>query len=88
MDVTDFFEYATKLRAFTVLESRTCIFKAIPMKVIQFLNILLSLGFISVLYGTISMLAFNGYDDNLSLTCFVLHSINGFLLVARAVYKA
>ena len=58
------------------------------MKVIQFLNILLSLGFISVLYGTISMLAFKGYDDNLSLTCFVLHSVNGFLLIARAIYKA
>ncbi len=58
------------------------------MKLIQVLNLLLSLGFITVLYGTISMVAFKGYDDDLSLTCFVMHSINGFLLVARSIYKA
>ena len=87
MEATDFTLFTANLRSFVSVKKELAVLKPILMKIIQFLNLLLSLGFISVLYGTISMVAFKGYDDDLSLTCFVLHSINGFLLIARAIYK-
>ena len=57
------------------------------MKILFIINLLLSIGFFIVISGAVSMIAFNGHDDQLTFTCFVLHSVNGFLLIARALLK-
>ena len=51
------------------------------------INVLLALGLVSVIAGTVFMVAYNGYDDQLSLTCFVLHSVNAVLLLFREVLR-
>ena len=57
-----------------------------PMRILL-INILLGMGLFAVIAGTLFMVAFNGYDDQLSLTCFVLHSVNAVLLLYREVLR-
>ena len=54
---------------------------------ILILNILLAIGLIAVTAGTVFMVAYAGYNDQLSLTCFVLHSVNAILLLFREVLR-
>lgn len=54
---------------------------------ILIINILLGLGLVAVVAGTVLMVAYTGYDDQLSLTCFVLHSFNAVLLLFREVLR-
>ena len=51
------------------------------------INIFLALGMIAVTAGTLFMVAYTGYDDQLSFTCFVLHSVNAVLLLFREVLR-
>ncbi|HKH61625.1 MAG TPA: hypothetical protein VKA49_12375 [Flavitalea sp.] len=51
------------------------------------INVLLALGLFAVMAGTVFMVAYNGYDDQLSFSCFVLHSVNGVLLLFREVLR-
>jgi hypothetical protein len=57
------------------------------MRSLLFVNCLLIIGFLGVIAGTAFMVGWNGYNDSASHTLFVLHSINGFLLIIRAVLK-
>jgi hypothetical protein len=57
------------------------------MRSLLFVNCLLIIGFLGVIAGTVFMLGWNGYNDNASHSIFILHSINGFLLIIRAVLK-
>ena len=54
---------------------------------IMVINILLVVGLLAVIAGTVFMVAYSGYDDQLSLTCFVLHSVNAVLLLFREVLR-
>lgn len=54
---------------------------------ILLINILLALGFVAVTAGTIFMVVYNGYDDQLSFACFALHSVNAVLLLFREVLR-
>ena len=54
---------------------------------ILIINVLLAVGLLSVIAGTVFMVAYKGYDDQLSLTCFVLHSANAVLLLFREVLR-
>jgi hypothetical protein len=56
------------------------------MRILIF-NIALAIGLVAVIAGTIFMVAYSGYDDRLSFTCFVLHSINAILLLFREVLR-
>jgi hypothetical protein len=58
----------------------------VPMRIL-IINILLGLGLFAVIAGTVFMVAYNGYDDQLSFTCFVLHSVNAVLLLFREVLR-
>lgn len=60
--------------------------KSIFMRIPMF-NILVIIGLFAVSAGTIFMLAYSGYDDRLSFTCFVLHSINAILLLFREALR-
>jgi hypothetical protein len=60
--------------------------KDVPMRILIF-NIALAIGLVAVIAGTIFMVAYSGYDDRLSFTCFVLHSINAILLLFREVLR-
>jgi hypothetical protein len=51
------------------------------------INVLLGLGLLAVVAGTIFMLTYSGYDDQISFTCFVLHSVNAILLLFREVLR-
>ena len=51
------------------------------------INVLLALGLLAVIAGTVFMVAYNGYDDQLSFACFVLHSVNAVLLLFREVLR-
>lgn len=51
------------------------------------INILLAIGLIAVIAGTLFMVAYTGYDDRLSFSCFVLHSVNAVLLLFREVLR-
>ena len=57
------------------------------MRIILIINILLGLGLIAVITGTLSMIAYSGYNDQMSMVCFVVHSLNGILLLFREVLK-
>lgn len=57
------------------------------MRIILIINILLGLGLIAVITGTLSMIAYCGYNDQMSMVCFVVHSLNGILLLFREVLK-
>lgn len=54
---------------------------------ILIINILLAVGLTAVIGATLFMVAFRGYDDQLSFTCFVLHSVNAILLLFREVLR-
>jgi hypothetical protein len=54
---------------------------------ILIINIFLGLGLFSVIAGTVLMAAFTGYNDQISLACFVLHSVNAILLLFREVLR-
>ena len=54
---------------------------------IMVINILLVVGLLAVIAGTVFMVAYSGYDDQLSFTCFVLHSVNAVLLLFREVLR-
>ncbi|MGZ5133549.1 MAG: hypothetical protein ACXWCG_00305 [Flavitalea sp.] len=56
------------------------------MRILIF-NVLIAIGLIAVTVGTLFMVAYTGYDDQLSFSCFVLHSINAILLVFREVLR-
>lgn len=58
--------------------------KFLPMQIINFL---LGLGLFAVMAGTVSMLVYTGYNDQLSFTCFALHSVNAILLLFREVLR-
>jgi hypothetical protein len=58
----------------------------VPMRIL-IINILLGLGLFAVIAGAVFMVAYNGYDDQLSFTCFVLHSVNAVLLLFREVLR-
>ena len=60
--------------------------KVLAMRIL-IINILLGLGLFAVAAGTIFMVTFAGYDDQLSMTCFVLHSFNAVLLLFREVLR-
>ena len=60
--------------------------KHVPMRILV-INVLLALGLFAVIAGTIFMVAYRGYDDQLSFTCFVLHSVNAVLLLFREVLR-
>ena len=51
------------------------------------INIFLVIGMLTVIAGTIFMVAYNGYDDHVSLSCFVVHSVNAVLLLFREVLR-
>lgn len=51
------------------------------------LNVLLGIGLLAVIAGTLFMVTYTGYDDQLSFTCFVLHSVNAVLLLFREVLR-
>ena len=57
------------------------------MRSLLFVNSLLIIGFLGVIAGTVFMVGWNGYNDNASHSIFILHAINGFLLIIRAVLK-
>lgn len=56
------------------------------MRILIF-NIALAIGLLAVIAGTVFMVVYSGYDDQLSFTCFVLHSINAILLLFREVLR-
>ena len=56
------------------------------MRILIF-NIALAIGLFAVIAGTIFMLAYSGYNDQISFTCFVLHSLNAVLLLFREVLR-
>ena len=56
------------------------------MRILLF-NIALAIGLLAVTALTLFMMAYNGYDDQISFTCFVLHSINAILLLFREVLR-
>ena len=60
--------------------------KYFPMRIL-IINILLGMGLLAVIGGTLFMIAYTGYDDQLSFTCFVLHSVNAILLLFREVLR-
>jgi hypothetical protein len=57
------------------------------MRSLLFVNCLLIIGFLAVIAGTVFMVGWNGYNDSASHSIFILHAINGFLLIIRAVLK-
>lgn len=57
------------------------------MRYLPLVNTLLVIGFLAVVAGTTFMLGWNGYNDNASHSLFVLHSVNGFLMLVRTVMK-
>jgi len=57
------------------------------MRYLPLVNCLLAIGFLAVVAGTVFMMGWNGYNDNASHSLFVLHSVNGFLLLVRAILK-
>jgi hypothetical protein len=59
--------------------------KAFVMRIL-IINILLGLGLVAVIAGTLFMVD-TGYNDQISLTCFVLHSFNAVLLLFREVLR-
>jgi hypothetical protein len=58
------------------------------MRIVPFVNSLLIVGFLAVVASTALMMLSTGYNDKVSHTCFILHAANGFLLLARAAFKA
>ena len=54
---------------------------------ILIINVLLAVGLIAVVGGTLMIVANGGYDDRISFTCFVLHSVNAVLLLFREVLR-
>ena len=54
---------------------------------ILIINVLLAIGLIAVAAGTVLMVAYTGYDDQLSFGCFALHSVNAILLLFREVLR-
>jgi hypothetical protein len=58
------------------------------MRIVPFVNSLLIVGFLAVVAATSFMMVSTGYNDKVSHTCFILHAANGFLLLARAAFKA
>lgn len=73
--------YATLSRTRLTFEA-----KSIDMRIL-IINILLGMGLLAVMAGTVFMLTFSGYDDQLSFSCFVMHSINAILLLFREVLR-
>ena len=57
------------------------------MRSLLFVNCLLIIGFLGVIAGTVFVVGWNANNDNVSHSIFILHSINGFLLIIRAVLK-
>lgn len=58
------------------------------MRVLPLVNCLLVVGFLAVVGGAVFMMGWNGYNDKASHSIFVLHSMNGFLLMLRATLKS
>ena len=54
---------------------------------ILIINIFLAVGMIALIACTTFMVTYIGYDDQLTFTCFVLHSINAVLLLFREVLR-
>jgi hypothetical protein len=58
------------------------------MRYVPFVNSLLLVGFVAVVVSTIFMMAYNGYNDKLTHSCFILHATNGFLLMVRHTLRS
>ena len=50
-------------------------------------NVMLIVGFLGVVATIVFMMGWNRYNDQASHNIFVLHAVNGFLLLVRAVIK-
>ncbi len=57
------------------------------MRYLPLVNSLLAIGFAAVVAGTVFMMGWNGYNDTASHSLFVLHSVNGFLMLVRTILK-
>lgn len=51
-------------------------------------NVMLIVGFLAVVATIIFMMGWSRYNDQASHNIFILHAVNGFLLLVRAVIKA
>jgi hypothetical protein len=51
-------------------------------------NVTLIIGFFAVVAAVIFMMGWSRYNDQASHNIFILHAVNGFLLLVRATIKA
>ena len=58
------------------------------MRVLPLVNSLLVVGFLAVVAGAVFMMGWNGYNDKASHYIFILHALNGFLLMLRAALRS
>jgi hypothetical protein len=57
------------------------------MRMISLVNLMLIIGFMAVVSTVVFMKAWNEYNDQATESIFILHSVNGFLLLVRAMLK-
>jgi hypothetical protein len=58
------------------------------MRILPVVNVMLVIGFLAVVAAVVFMKGWNGYNDQATHNIFVLHAVNGFLLLVRATLKA
>lgn len=57
------------------------------MRFLSLLNCMLAIGFLAVVAGTVFVVGCCEYSDDATHSIFVLHAVNGCLLLLRAVWK-
>ena len=57
------------------------------MRILPVVNVMLIVGFLPVVATIVFMMGWNGYNDKASHNLFIVHAVNGFLLLVRAMLK-
>lgn len=57
------------------------------MRFLPVVNVMLIMGFLAVVTTIVFMMGWREYSDQATHSIFVLHSVNGFLLLVRAVLR-
>lgn len=57
------------------------------MRILPLVNLLLTVGLLAVVSTVVFIKGWNEYSDQATESIFILHSVNGFLLLVRAILK-